>query len=308
MGLFSFGNKDAKPAVRERPSAGAGAGRRERRGERRSGQEAMLDPTLPEKQRARRRLVGAVALVLAAVVILPMVLDSHPRPVTSDIAVDVPSRPSGHARVANLNRGTAAGTALPHDPSDSVPAANAQTGGTHGAASADAGLASAPAVATRTQRNDTAASAGSAASGRALAHGGNTAAAPERSAAARSASSSAAPERGTAARSVNTAASDRSAAPHAASQDPTPAAPPERAGAPTSRFVVQLGAFKNEANARAWVARLKAANITAYIEHQKQDDGTVRTLVRAGPFVDRASAEAAVRKVRDAGLAASSKD
>ena len=47
---------------------------------------------LPEKKRARRRLVGAVALVLAAVVGLPMILDSEPKPVTDDIAIDIPSK------------------------------------------------------------------------------------------------------------------------------------------------------------------------------------------------------------------------
>jgi DedD protein len=47
---------------------------------------------LPEKKRARRRLVGAVALVLAAVIGLPMILDSEPKPVGGDIAIQIPSR------------------------------------------------------------------------------------------------------------------------------------------------------------------------------------------------------------------------
>lgn len=42
--------------------------------------------------RARRRLAGAVALVLAAVIILPMVLDSQPVPVADDIPIRVPDR------------------------------------------------------------------------------------------------------------------------------------------------------------------------------------------------------------------------
>ena len=50
------------------------------------------DPVLPEKKRARRRLVGAVALVLAAVIGLPMILDSEPKPVADDIAIDIPSK------------------------------------------------------------------------------------------------------------------------------------------------------------------------------------------------------------------------
>jgi DedD protein len=42
------------------------------------------------KRRGRRRLVGAVALVLAAVIILPMVFDPEPRPISSDVSVRIP--------------------------------------------------------------------------------------------------------------------------------------------------------------------------------------------------------------------------
>jgi len=63
------------------------------RGKRKTGKDRKTpDPVLPEKKRARRRLVGAVALVLAAVVGLPMILDSEPKPVTDDIAIDIPSK------------------------------------------------------------------------------------------------------------------------------------------------------------------------------------------------------------------------
>jgi len=49
------------------------------------------DPILPEKKRARRRLVGAMALVLAAVIVLPIILDSEPKPLVDDIAIDIPA-------------------------------------------------------------------------------------------------------------------------------------------------------------------------------------------------------------------------
>ena len=42
------------------------------------------------RARARRRLVGAVALVLAAVVVLPMVLNPEPDRVAADIPIRVP--------------------------------------------------------------------------------------------------------------------------------------------------------------------------------------------------------------------------
>jgi DedD protein len=42
------------------------------------------------KRRGRRRLVGAVALVLAAVIVLPMVFDPEPRRASSTVGVRVP--------------------------------------------------------------------------------------------------------------------------------------------------------------------------------------------------------------------------
>ncbi len=43
------------------------------------------------RRKARRRLIGAVALTLAVVVILPMVLDSEPRPAGQDIELRIPA-------------------------------------------------------------------------------------------------------------------------------------------------------------------------------------------------------------------------
>ena len=59
---------------------------------RRSKDREADDPVLPEKKRARRRLVGAVALALAVAVGLPMVLDSEPKPLSSDIDIKIPSK------------------------------------------------------------------------------------------------------------------------------------------------------------------------------------------------------------------------
>ncbi len=43
------------------------------------------------KRRARRRLIGAIVLVTAMVVVLPMVLDSEPKPSGEEVAVRIPS-------------------------------------------------------------------------------------------------------------------------------------------------------------------------------------------------------------------------
>ncbi len=51
-----------------------------------------LDPLEMAKRRARRRLIGAIALVLGAVVILPMVFDSEPKSQNDDLSVEIPGR------------------------------------------------------------------------------------------------------------------------------------------------------------------------------------------------------------------------
>jgi DedD protein len=51
---------------------------------------------------------------------------------------------------------------------------------------------------------------------------------------------------------------------------------------------------------------LKAAGVPAYTERRKQADGSTLTLLRAGPFADRAAATAAIAKVREAGLVSGS--
>src|SRR5437868_10715909 len=47
------------------------------------------------KKKARRRLVGAIVLALAAAVILPMLLEREPRPLGEDVAVRIPPVDNG---------------------------------------------------------------------------------------------------------------------------------------------------------------------------------------------------------------------
>ena len=54
---------------------------------------AISDEELQLKKRARRRLVGAVALVLLIVVFLPMILDSEPKPLNQDVSITIPPIP-----------------------------------------------------------------------------------------------------------------------------------------------------------------------------------------------------------------------
>jgi DedD protein len=50
-----------------------------------------MEPQLDElRRRARRRLVGAIVLALAAAVIVPMLLESNPKPLGEDVSVKIP--------------------------------------------------------------------------------------------------------------------------------------------------------------------------------------------------------------------------
>ncbi len=97
MGLFSKFGKNKQDAAGEDSTfysnaddAAVTAKARSKRAS--SAGRAAPDPGLPEKKRARRRLVGAIALALAVAIGLPMVLDSEPKPLASDIAIQIPSK------------------------------------------------------------------------------------------------------------------------------------------------------------------------------------------------------------------------
>ncbi len=54
----------------------------------------VSDEEIQLRKRARRRLVGAIALVVAAIVILPMLLDSKPEERSQEIDIHIPSEDS----------------------------------------------------------------------------------------------------------------------------------------------------------------------------------------------------------------------
>ncbi|MEO8006437.1 MAG: hypothetical protein ABI771_16090, partial [Betaproteobacteria bacterium] len=82
---------------------------------------AISDEELQLKKRARRRLVGAVALVLLIVVFLPMILDSEPKPLNQDVSITIPPIPKPESAsqlsapaVQPPSSSSAAPGALPH--------------------------------------------------------------------------------------------------------------------------------------------------------------------------------------------------
>jgi DedD protein len=77
---------------------------------------AISDEELQLKKRARRRLVGAVALVLLIVVFLPMILDSEPKPLNQDIAITLPPIPKPESNQQNPAPVVASTPAPPSSP------------------------------------------------------------------------------------------------------------------------------------------------------------------------------------------------
>jgi len=142
MGLFSFLSKNKQESTGEdsgyynaddtavaaqarskRASNAGGAARRSAK--------PAVDPVLPEKKRARRRLVGAIALALAVAIGLPMILDSEQKPLASDIAFQIPSKdkpaadPAAATPPADTGNGGASSTNSANSasaPSSKVPA------------------------------------------------------------------------------------------------------------------------------------------------------------------------------------------
>ena len=90
----------------------------------------QTDDELNLRRKARRRLIGAVALTLAVVVILPMVLDSEPKSAGNNIDLSIPDPDKAGAFVP--------GVAIPDTKPPSTSSA-ALTGSTSAASGSDKG-------------------------------------------------------------------------------------------------------------------------------------------------------------------------
>lgn len=64
---------------------------------------SVSDEEIVLKKRARRRLIGAIVLVTLVIVLLPMFLDSEPRPLNQEISIQIPAQSTEFSsRVAAL--------------------------------------------------------------------------------------------------------------------------------------------------------------------------------------------------------------
>ncbi len=93
MSLFSFFRRD-KTAQDNNRAAGRNAPPANEKQGRRGRGTLEEDPQLPEKQRARRRLIGSIVLVAAALIVLPLVFESKPQKPNLNVALQVDSKVS----------------------------------------------------------------------------------------------------------------------------------------------------------------------------------------------------------------------
>jgi DedD protein len=288
------------------------------------------------RKRARRRLVGAVVLALAAAVVLPMFLESDPKPLGPDVQIQIPAIDDAKFQ----NRLTPAGTSkAPAADKTAQPAPTEPPGAPRG--TADTGIVAPPATssaATDSPAARTDAPASVPVPAVASKTGETKPAAPPASAAVASPSATpvkrvAAPANPRAATPPATAPARKSAAlPPAPEQAPEPApapaaslpafsltatappfgaapasdpkpAPPVAPPVAEGQFVVQLGAFVDTAVARDLAAKAGEQGFAVFLEPVTTKSGQVQR-VRVGPFATRGEADAAAAKLKGAGFIA----
>jgi DedD protein len=225
-------------------------------------QDTSADADLQLKKRARRRLVGAIALALLAVIVLPMVMDREPRPVGPDIQIRIPSQDAG-SLAAKVMPGKSSPLPAPEPKAVAEPVPESKPDPRPEPKAAES-IAAASAVA---------------------------AAKPVEKVLAKTADKPA------------SAPKPAGKAPPAAKPADKPA---EKAAAmpaadANGQWVVQLGAYKEAANVKLLLSKLKGVNVPAYTEKYDSPQGT-RTRVRAGPFATQEAAEKARARIKIIGV------
>lgn len=266
---------------------------------------APLDPAHAAKTRARRRLIGAIALALAAVVFVPMLFDRTQVPPADDIAVQIPDRDTpfeGRRAVPDPNKGPLRpSSSLPSSPPSSV-ALNAAPGtssiaSTDGAPPPIAAIAAPKGVIPTEPAPENPADKPAPKAAEKNVERANEKP-PERNVenthektAEKKVEKTG--EKGGAAATVAQvddpralAALEGKAVPHAGSESPS-----------GKGFAVQIAAFSAADKAKHMRDQLSANGLKAYTESLSTPQG-LRTRVRLGPFPSREAAERARQKLR----------
>jgi DedD protein len=223
------------------------------------------DPQLPLKKRARRRLVGAIALAALAAVVLPMVMDQSPQAPVADVQIRIP----GQEQAPAFNPKTKSAEA----PKASVPVV-AQAASP--ASSKPEAIPVAPPVKAEPATKPTEKTTEKAADK------------PVEKPAAKPTEKPA--DKPTA----KTAEDDsRRAAALLAGKAPDAAA--------NGQFVILIGAFANPANVKQLQTKLGEIGVKTFTEPLESPQGN-KTRVRAGPFPNRDAADKALDRMKRIGV------
>jgi DedD protein len=212
------------------------------------------------RRRARHRLIGASVLVVLGVVGFPLLFDTQPRPVSVDIAVDIPDRATAKPLVDTSKQkplSAAAGLdakeevvpdAKPEPKVEAKPKAEIKPEVAVAAAAAVAAVVPKAETKPEPAKPDT-----------------NSAAKPEVKADAK--------------------------------PEIKPVTKPADSKDTGARFVVQAGTFSDEAKLRETRSKLEKAGITTYTQVIEGKDGR-RVRVRVGPFTKRDEADKMASKIK----------
>jgi DedD protein len=251
---------------------------------------------LPEdtslKRRARRRLIGAIALVLLAVIVLPMIFDAEKKPLNQDVSIQIPSQ--GDYVAPAPKPGTA--TPPPPDAKGEPPKdakADAPKADVPKSDAAKAEAAKSEPVKSEPPKAEPKAEASKVEAHKAEAPKAEAPKAPAKAEAPKAPPKSdeqSAKEKADAARAL------------ALLNGGAPAPKSEKSAekASTGAFIVQVAAFSNEEKVQEARDKLSAAGVKTYAEKVATKSGEV-TRVRAGPFPSKEAAEAARGKIASLG-------
>jgi DedD protein len=244
------------------------------------------DPTEVQAARtqARRRLVGAVVLLLIGVVGFPVLFETQPRPLPIDTPIEVPRRDTGASGLTGKDAGPPKAQPLPVLPADvGTEEAPTPTASASAASSPASALASAPVPLPLPVPVPVP-----------VPVPGPTPAqskvAPVVLAAAPVAPPPPAPK----------PVAAPAAAPAVPLEKPVAASSP---AAESGRFVIQAGAYSEAGKLREARAKIEKLGLKTYTQVVDTDKGS-RTRVRVGPYATRAEAEAVAAKVKRSGLPA----
>jgi len=215
------------------------------------------------RRRARHRLIGATVLVIIGVVGFPLVFDTQPRPVSVDIAVDIPDR-------------------IKTKPMVSASAATKQT-----PLATDAALSPKEEVVTSAKKEETPTPSAS------QTPVAVTPTAPPATATVKTAEPVKTPE----ASKSDTKISDTSTLAKTSSASSVPVTPNASAAVEGPRFVVQIGAFAEDVKVKEVRLKLEKAGFKTYTNIANTKDGP-RTRVRVGPFASKEEAEKMANKIK----------